>query len=115
MKVSIEDNGVGIAKEHHEKIFERFYRVDTARTTSPDEKTTAGLGLAIAKWIADQHEIKIELDSALDEGTRITLTIPLALIKLTGNMDLVDDGEFVEEHELEADSKASPQLSKFAV
>ena len=115
MRVSIEDNGVGIAKEHHEKIFERFYRVDKARTTSPDEKTTAGLGLAIAKWIADQHEIKIELDSALDEGTRVTLIIPLALIKLTGNMDLADDDEFVEEHALDPNSEAHPQLSKFAV
>ena len=115
MKVSIEDNGVGIAKEHHEKIFERFYRVDTARTTAPDEKTTAGLGLAIAKWIADQHEIKIELDSALDEGTRITLTIPLALIKLTGNMDLADEDEFIEEKAPEPSPDASPQLSKFAI
>ncbi|MBQ9479106.1 MAG: HAMP domain-containing protein [Selenomonadaceae bacterium] len=115
MRVSIEDNGVGIAKEHHEKIFERFYRVDKARTTSPDEKTTAGLGLAIAKWIADNHEIKIELDSAPAEGTRITLTIPLALIKLTGTMDLADDEEFVEEKAPEPSPDASPQLSKFAI
>ena len=63
MRVSIEDNGVGIAKEHHEKIFERFYRVDKARTTSPDEKTTAGLGLAIAKAICEQNGWKISCES----------------------------------------------------
>ncbi len=101
MRVSIADDGIGIAKEHHEKIFERFYRVDTSRTKLPDEKTTAGLGLAIAKWIADQHEIKIEIDSEIDRGTQITLTIPLALTKLTGDLDRVEDEEFAEEHEKE--------------
>lgn len=103
MRVSIEDDGIGIAKEYHEKIFERFYRVDASRTKLEDEKTTAGLGLAIAKWIADQHEIKIEIDSAPNEGTRITLVIPLALIRLTGNPDLTDEEEFVEEKELRAE------------
>ena len=91
MRVSIADDGIGIAKEHHEKIFERFYRVDTSRTKLPDEKTTAGLGLAIAKWIADQHEIKIEIESEINEGTRITLIIPLALTKLTGDLELEDE------------------------
>lgn len=113
MRVSIEDNGVGIAKEHHEKIFERFYRVDTSRTKMSDEKTTAGLGLAIAKWIADQHEIKIELESELDQGTRITLTIPLAVIKLTGDLELVDDeDECMEETTPEVRGEVKPQLSK---
>ena len=114
MRVSIEDDGVGIAKEHHEKIFERFYRVDSARTSLSDDKTTAGLGLAIAKWIADRHEITIEIDSALNEGTRITLTIPLAVTKLTGNMELADDDEFAEDRDVDPNAEMSAQLSKCA-
>ena len=87
MKVSIEDNGVGIAKEHQDKIFERFYKVDSSRTKAAEGVTSCGLGLSIAKWIADQHEIKIDLESEVDEGTKITLTIPLAMRKLTGGDD----------------------------
>ena len=88
MKVSIEDDGVGIAEEHQERIFERFYRIDSSRTKMSDEGiTSAGLGLSIAKWIADQHEIKIGLESEVDKGTKITLTIPLAMSKLTGGDD----------------------------
>ena len=84
MKVSIEDNGVGIAKEHQERIFERFYRVDSSRTKLTEGVTSSGLGLSIAKWIADQHEINIDLESEINEGTKITLTIPLAVVKLKG-------------------------------
>ena len=88
MQVSIEDNGVGIAEEHQERIFERFNRVDSSRTKINDgNETSAGLGLSIAKWIADQHEIKIDLESEVDKGTKITLTIPLALNRLTGDDD----------------------------
>ena len=103
MRVSIEDNGVGIAKEHQEKIFERFYKVDSSRTKLAEGVTSAGLGLSIAKWIADQHDIKIELESEVDEGTKITLTIPLAANKLTGGDDdnsskkVVQDVEVIQE------------------
>ena len=87
MQVSIEDNGIGIAEEHQDKIFERFYKVDSSRTKVAEGVTSAGLGLSIAKWIADQHDIKIDLESAVDEGTKITLTIPLAVNRLTGGDD----------------------------
>ena len=97
MKVSVEDNGIGIAKEHHEKVFERFYRVDTSRTKSVEGVTSAGLGLSIAKWIADQHDIKIDLESEIDEGTRIILTIPIVTDKFMSDNDLVTDDEVVEE------------------
>ncbi len=88
MKVSIEDNGIGIAKEHHKKIFERFYRVDSSRTKLSEGVTSAGLGLSIAKWIADQHDIKIDLESEINEGTKIILTVPLSLNNLS------DDDKF---------------------
>ena len=69
--VKIIDRGIGIAEENHQKIFNRFFRVDKSRTQSDDENKFIGLGLSIAKWIADQHEIKIEIESELDKGTTI--------------------------------------------
>lgn len=75
MVVKIADNGIGIDKEEQKKIFERFYRVDTARTKNGAGGT--GLGLSIAKWIAQAHDITINLDSELDKGTTITLLIPV--------------------------------------
>lgn len=67
--VKIIDKGIGIAEEDIEKIFDRFYRADKSRTKIDDNKISAGLGLSIAKWIADNHKIKFEISSNLDEGT----------------------------------------------
>ena len=75
MIVKITDNGIGIDKEEQKKIFERFYRVDTARTKNGVGGT--GLGLSIAEWIAKAHDIKIQLESEIDKGTTIILYIPL--------------------------------------
>ena len=75
MHLWLNDNGIGIAKEHQEKIFERFYRVDTSRTK---EKGGTGLGLSIAKWIADENDITIRVVSDVGEGTSIELIIPVA-------------------------------------
>ena len=72
--VTLSDNGIGIAPEHQSRIFDRFYRVDSSRTK---ETGGSGLGLSIACWIAERHDIKIALKSAVDEGTTITLTIPI--------------------------------------
>ena len=71
--VTLSDDGIGIAPEHQAHIFDRFYRVDSSRTK---ETGGSGLGLSIARWIAERHDIKIALQSAVDEGTTITLTIP---------------------------------------
>ena len=87
MKVLIEDNGFGIPIEHQDRVFERFYKVDSSRTKLAEGMNSSGLGLSIAKWIADQHDIKIDLESEVDKGTKITLTIPLAMSKLTGGDD----------------------------
>lgn len=76
MRLTLADNGIGIAKEHQEKIFERFYRVDTSRTKTKSEAGGTGLGLAIARWIAEQNEVTINIDSDIGAGTRITLSIP---------------------------------------
>ena len=71
--VTLSDDGIGIAKEHQAHIFDRFYRVDSSRTK---ETGGSGLGLSIARWIADQHDIRIRLISEEGEGTSVMLTIP---------------------------------------
>lgn len=66
----VEDNGIGISKEHQERIFERFYRVDKSRS-----KFTGGtgLGLAIVKHIIQQHGAHMELTSEKGKGTKIEI------------------------------------------
>jgi two-component system phosphate regulon sensor histidine kinase PhoR len=73
----VRDTGIGIPKPDQERIFERFYRVDSSRTKGTGAGGT-GLGLSIAKWIAEQHGIVISMDSALGQGTSMHLLVPLA-------------------------------------
>lgn len=66
----VRDTGIGIPKEHQERIFERFYRVDKSRSKSTGG---TGLGLAIVKHIIQKHNAQIELMSENGEGTTITV------------------------------------------
>lgn len=66
----VKDTGIGIPKEHQNRIFERFYRVDKSRSKSTGG---TGLGLAIVKHIVAKHEAKIELNSEVGKGTEITI------------------------------------------
>ncbi|MCR5176544.1 MAG: HAMP domain-containing protein [Anaerovibrio sp.] len=77
MCVEIADDGIGIAKDDQEKVFHRFYRVDSARTKAAGQPGGTGLGLSIAQWIADNHDIGISLESDLGKGTKFILMIPL--------------------------------------
>ena len=70
--VSITDTGIGIPQEQQEKVFDRFYRADTARS-----EKGYGLGLSIAKQITDFHGGTIHLDSKVGKGTKVTLIFPL--------------------------------------
>lgn len=72
--VSVRDNGIGIPKEDVDHVFERFYRVDKARSR---ESGGTGLGLSIASEIVARHNGQISLQSRLGKGTVITLTLPI--------------------------------------
>lgn len=74
-ELRVTDTGIGIAPEHHRKIFERFYRVDDARSSVTGG---SGLGLAIAEWIITQHNGSIQVDSAAGVGSIFAVLIPLA-------------------------------------
>ena len=71
--LTVKDTGIGIPKEHQERIFERFYRVDKSRSKSTGG---TGLGLAIVKHILLKLDATISLKSEPDKGTEITVTFP---------------------------------------
>jgi heavy metal sensor kinase len=73
LAISVEDSGVGIAKEEQQKIFERFYRVDKARSRV---EGGAGLGLAIAQWIVNQHGGSIAVESSPGQGAIFRVELP---------------------------------------
>lgn len=72
---SVRDNGVGIAEKDQQHIFERFYRVDKARSR---ETGGTGLGLSIVRRMVSLHGGKIDLVSAPGQGSTFTVTLPLA-------------------------------------
>ena len=67
--LTVADNGIGISREDQEKIFDRFYRADSSRTTQG-----TGLGLSMVKKIADLHEAEVVLNSNPDKGTEFVIT-----------------------------------------
>lgn len=71
--ISIQDSGIGIAKEHQSQIFDRFFRVPTGNV---HDVKGFGLGLHYVKKIVDSHGAKITVDSALNKGTKFTILFP---------------------------------------
>lgn len=74
-EIAVVDRGVGIAPEHLPRLFDRFYRPDTSRTS---ETGGTGLGLAICREIAAAHGGSIEVASTVGKGTTFTVVLPLA-------------------------------------
>jgi heavy metal sensor kinase len=79
IEIPIRDTGAGIAPEHREKVFERFFRVDTARSGG------AGLGLAIARWAIEACGGRMALDSELGKGSTFTLVVPATSTRSGGD------------------------------
>ena len=73
----MQDTGIGIARQHHELVFEPFEQVDSIRSR---RYPGTGLGLPIARKIVELHGGELDLESALAEGTKVTLRLPAARV-----------------------------------
>ena len=73
--VRVTDNGIGIPEKDLPRLFDRFYRVDKARSR---ESGGTGLGLSIAQEILNQHKGRIEISSEYGKGTSVLITMPAA-------------------------------------
>jgi signal transduction histidine kinase len=73
VRIEVSDEGPGIDEEERSKVFERFYRADSARSTNDGG---AGLGLAIAQWIVDLHGGDIQVEGRQPHGCRMVVVLP---------------------------------------
>jgi signal transduction histidine kinase len=72
--IAVRDTGIGIPAEHVPRVFDRFYRVDKARSRA---EGGTGLGLSIARSIVTAHGGQIDLVSTVDQGTTCTVRLPM--------------------------------------
>ncbi|MGD9514140.1 sensor histidine kinase [Mycolicibacterium sp.] len=93
IEIAVTDRGIGIAPEDQERVFERFFRVDKARSRATGG---TGLGLAIVKHVAANHNGSIRLWSQPGTGSTFTLSIPAALRLDPHGDDAVDSDELAE-------------------
>ncbi|CEJ42937.1 sensor histidine kinase [Umezakia ovalisporum] len=84
LQIKVSDTGIGIPAEALPRLFDRFYRVDPARThktakTTTESSTGSGLGLAIAAAIVEHHQGQLHVESNIGKGTTFTITLPITL------------------------------------
>ena len=79
VRVTVSDTGIGIPQAEQERIFERFYRVDAARSR---EAGGTGLGLSIARHIMEAHDGRLWVESAVGEGSRFSFQHSSCLIEI---------------------------------
>jgi signal transduction histidine kinase len=75
-ELAVRDTGIGIPAQHLERIFDRFYRVDSGRARTAGG---SGLGLSITRWAVEAHGGRIEVESREGEGSTFRVRLPLAL------------------------------------
>ena len=82
LQVKVKDNGIGIPSEALPRLFDRFYRVNPARSHTSGNTYTkkthgSGLGLPISKAILENHQGQVQFESVLEKGTTVTVTLPI--------------------------------------
>lgn len=82
--LSVSDTGRGIPENMQKRIFERFFRVDEARSRGENNGTGAGLGLSIARWIAEAHHGRLELTRSDSTGSTFTAFLPVTILGAAG-------------------------------
>lgn len=75
--VTVSDTGPGVSAELQDRVFERFFRAEKARTSSDTLNGGAGLGLAICRWIAEAHDGSLELTRSGSTGSTFTFSVPV--------------------------------------
>ena len=80
MHVAVEDHGIGIARNEHHRVFEKFYRSDDRLSRSIEG---SGLGLAIVQHVVQAHHGKVTLRSAPGRGSTFTMPLPIGAMPLT--------------------------------
>jgi len=81
----VSDTGPGIPPEHLPRLFDRFYRVDAARSNNSDDDSSpsgSGLGLSIVNWIVKTHSGNIKVESKINKGTTFEVTLPLKTLSV---------------------------------
>jgi signal transduction histidine kinase len=77
VRITVSDNGPGIAPDEHNQIFEPYYQINRKKT----EQQGMGIGLTLAKEIVDAHDGALEVNSVVGQGTNVTIVLPIYTIE----------------------------------